>query len=90
MPKKGSKKKKAAKRSSPVKKAKLTLQTSTPVPQDAASQAASDRFVKDLLVRGEAAEPTPEGKLPLRATHAITRKNPDGTAQVERVRFKAF
>jgi len=89
MPKKGSKKK-AAKRSTPAKKAKLKLQTSTPAPPDAASQAASDRFVKDLQVRGEAAELTPEGKLPLQATHAITRKNPDGSVQVQRVRFKAF
>lgn len=51
---------------------------------------ASDRFVKDLLVRGEAAEPTEEGTLPLDATHAITKENPDGTVEVKRVRYKAF
>jgi hypothetical protein len=51
---------------------------------------ASQRFVNDLLVRGEAAELTPNGKLPLEATHVIDRKNPDGSAAVKRVRYKLF
>jgi hypothetical protein len=51
---------------------------------------ASERFVKDLLVRGEAAEPTEEGKLPQTATHVITKKNEDGTVEVKRVRLKLF
>ena len=54
------------------------------------SAPASERFVRDLLVRGEAVKPDPEGKLPLEATHAITKQNPDGTVVVKRVRFKAF
>jgi hypothetical protein len=58
-----------------------------PVP---AADAASERFVKDLLVRGEAVPETPGQRLPLQATHKITKQNKDGTATVERVRFKLF
>jgi hypothetical protein len=50
---------------------------------------AAERFTNDLLVRGEAAELTPEGKLPLEATH-IKRQNPDGSVSVQRARFKTF
>jgi hypothetical protein len=52
-------------------------------PKDAA---ASSRFEADLITRGEAAELTPEGKLPQGATHAIV-KNPDGSRKLKRVRF---
>ena len=48
------------------------------------------RFVRDLLTRGEAAELTKDGKLPLSATHVIRNKNPDGSVQVKRARFKLF
>jgi hypothetical protein len=50
----------------------------------------SGQFVRGLLVRGEAAKPTKEGKLPLDATHVITKENEDGTVEVRRVRYKAF
>ena len=52
--------------------------------------ASSDRFVKDLVVRGEAAKPDQHGKLPLDATHAITKEEKDGTVVVKRARFKYF
>lgn len=53
--------------------------------------AASERFVKDLEVRGEAVKPSKSGKLPPGATHAVVEENPDGTAkEVKRARFKAF
>ncbi len=56
----------------------------------AAEAAPSDpRFVRDVLVRGEAANLTPEGKLPQGATHVITGGGAD-TATIKRVRFKAF
>jgi hypothetical protein len=62
-------------------------------PQKAASTPAGapepSRFETDLLTRGEAMELTPDGKLPLEATHAIVKK-PDGTRTIKRVRFKAF
>jgi len=48
---------------------------------------AQPRFEADLLTRGEAQELSPDGKLPLDATHAITKK-PDGTLQLKRGRFK--
>lgn len=57
---------------------------------DAASDAASQRFVGDLLVRGEAAERDSQGKVPLQATHVIRGKKADGTPDVKRIRFKAF
>jgi len=50
--------------------------------------ASSPRFVRDLLVRGEAAKPDAKGKLPLEATHVITSEQPDGSVTVQRVRFK--
>jgi hypothetical protein len=46
----------------------------------------SARFKKDLETRGEAVELTPDGKLPLNATHAIIKK-PDGTREFKRGRF---
>jgi hypothetical protein len=49
----------------------------------------SERFVKDLLVRGEAQEPK-GGKLPLEATHAVTVKKENGDVKVKRVRFKYY
>jgi len=51
---------------------------------------ATDRFVKDLLVRGETASLTPGGKLPLDATHVVEKQNEDGTATVRRLRYKLF
>ncbi len=56
----------------------------------AKQSSASERFVKDLLVRGEAAKPDAKGKLPLEATHAITKEDKEGTAEVRRARFKYF
>jgi hypothetical protein len=51
----------------------------------------AERFVNDLLVREEAAKPASSGKLPLDATHAITKQTPDGTVtEVKRARFKLF
>jgi len=47
------------------------------------------RFVRDVLVRGEAASLTPDGKLPAEATHVITGGAAD-TATIKRARFKAF
>jgi hypothetical protein len=52
--------------------------------------AATDRFVKDLLVRGDAAKPDSTGAVPRDATHVIENQNEDGTAAVRRVRYKLF
>jgi hypothetical protein len=49
-----------------------------------------DRYVKDLLVRGEAAKLDKNGKLPLAATAVITKENPDGTVEIREVRKKLF
>jgi hypothetical protein len=71
---------------------KSTASAAAPDCSEAAeSSAASERFVHDLEVRGEAVKPSASGKLPLDATHAVVEENPDGTAkQVKRARFKAF
>jgi hypothetical protein len=60
--------------------------------KSATSQVAAEkRFLNDLAIRGDAAEPTAEGKLPLDATYAILEKNPDGTVKkVKAVRKKLF
>ena len=52
--------------------------------------AATQRFVSDLLIRREAEKRDKKGKLPLKATHAIKKENPDGSVEVERVRFKTW
>ena len=60
------------------------------VPVPSAMTVARERFVSDLLTRGEAAVRDKRGKLPLRATHVIKKRKPGGSAEVERVRFKTF
>jgi hypothetical protein len=85
-------KKPARRRSAPDKKKNKVL---SPAQQqqpssDAAPDAASQRFVGDLLVRGEAAPRDSQGNVPLRATHVIRGKKPDGTPDVKRIRFKVF
>ena len=62
-------------------------ENSAPAP---AAGSASERFVNDLLVRGEAVPETPGQRLPLGATHKITKQNEDGSVEVKRVRFKLF
>ncbi len=56
----------------------------------AMAQPPSDpRFVRDVIVRGEAASLTPDGRLPADATHVITGGAAD-TVTIKRARFKAF
>jgi hypothetical protein len=83
------------KQRSPVKKPAAPAAAATPsattpsaAAAPAAAAAASRRFVDDLQIRGEAAEPDKNGKLPLQATHAIKKRNPDGSVEVQRVRLK--
>lgn len=86
-------KKPARRRSAPGKKKNKVLSPAQQQQQpssDAAPDAASQRFVGDLLVRGEAAPRDSQGNVPLRATHVIRGKKPDGTPDVKRIRFKVF
>jgi hypothetical protein len=71
---------KAKSKKAPRKRAAVSTPTEVP---------ALSRFESDLLTRGEAAEPAPDGKLPLEATHAIIKK-PDGTRVFKRDKFKLF
>ncbi len=48
------------------------------------------RFVRDLLIRGEAAEPSADGELPAGATHKIVETNDEEPPQVERERFSIY
>jgi hypothetical protein len=52
--------------------------------------AEEERFVEDLLVRGEAAEADPDGELPRGATHEIVEEREGELPRVERRRFSAF
>ena len=72
------------------KKKTATPRRAPKKPAKARKSPEEDRFARDLLVRGEAAKPDEKGKLPPDATHVITKENPDGTAEVRRVRFKLF
>lgn len=49
-----------------------------------------ERFVRDLLIRNEAAEPDSDGELPAGATHRIVENNDEGTPEVERERFSIY
>jgi len=48
------------------------------------------RFIRDLLIRGEAAKPTPSGDLPPGATHRIAEDDEEGIPTVERERFSLY
>ncbi|HEX3561173.1 MAG TPA: hypothetical protein VHU19_18430 [Pyrinomonadaceae bacterium] len=50
----------------------------------------AERFVRDLLIRGEAAKPDEKGELPPGATHRIVEDVEDGLPQVERDRFSLY
>jgi hypothetical protein len=81
----GKAKKRAARRKSAGSRRKAQAR-----PKPAAKESTTDRFMNDLLTRGEAAKLDPDGKLPLDATHVITKENEDGTASVRRLRYKLF
>jgi hypothetical protein len=49
---------------------------------------AAERFVEDLLVRGEAARPDPQGDLPPGATHEIVVE--PGSGKPPKVRRRRF
>ncbi len=51
---------------------------------------AEKRFVRDLLIRGEAAKLLPDGELPSGATHKIVENNDEAEPQVERERFSIY
>jgi hypothetical protein len=52
---------------------------------------AAERFVEDILIRGEAAWPDPQGDLPPGATHEIVAEPGGGKPpKVRRRRFSAF
>jgi hypothetical protein len=75
------------KKTSRNKKAVVQPGPVTPAP-DGVQATDQARFVNDLLIRGEAAELTPDGKLPLEATHVIQKRNSDGSVEVKRARYK--
>jgi|ERR1043166_1197501 hypothetical protein len=74
---------KVASKRSAAKKSK-GMQSSAKTP------AATDRYLDDLLTRGEAQELDDRGNLALDATHAIVGKDKTGKPIVRRARFKAY
>jgi hypothetical protein len=60
---------------------------------DEECDASEQRFVRDLLIRGEAVKPSSDGKLPPGATHKIVEhedENGDKIVEVERERFSLY
>ena len=50
-------------------------------------KSAKEKFVRDLVERGEAAVPDEEGKLPHGATHSVVGEDKKGQPVVKRRRF---
>jgi hypothetical protein len=75
------------------RKAKKTAKPGKPAKPkaDAAEEKAAERFVEDLLIRGEAAYPDAQGNLPPGATHEIVAEPGGGRSpkppKVRRRRF---
>jgi hypothetical protein len=81
--------KKTARRKSAAKTSKKrTRKRATPQAVPEPSSGPEQRYVRDLLVRGEAVRPTRSGKLPQGATHAIVDDGEQVT--VKRARFKLY
>jgi hypothetical protein len=55
-----------------------------------ARKRAEDKFVEDLLARGEAAKADADGNLPASATHEIVEEREGELPKVRRRRFSAF
>ena len=53
-------------------------------------KAAAERFVRDVLIRGEAARPDPHGKLPSGATHEIVEEREGELPKIQRKRFSMY
>ena len=83
-----SKKARASSRTPRRKTAKATVRRKRK-PAAEARPPADPRFVRDVIVRGEAASVNPNGTLPPGATHVITGGAAD-TATIKRARFKTF
>ena len=83
MPKAKSKRKRTSKKAAAPSRAAANV---------TAPDKSAERFKRDLLIRGEAAYPDEEGKLPSEATHEIVKdkKDEDGLPQVKRRLFKLF
>ncbi len=95
MPKKKKKRDRAATQRAKPKKSAKPIPAPEPLPVAATPAgtnmaAATQRFTSDLLIRGEAAKLDKKGKLPVHATHVLKKRHSDGSAEVERVRFKTF
>ncbi|HYW52707.1 MAG TPA: hypothetical protein VFF00_02270 [Candidatus Elarobacter sp.] len=73
----------------PKPKPKPQAKPAAPQPPPAtAEQAAEQKFTRDLLIRGDAAERDDAGNLPLSATHEIVNDPASDTPKVVRRRFK--
>ena len=82
--------KRAVKKTSRKSAARTTEHAAEVKPAPAETDTATARYLRDLLVRGEAAPLDEKGKLTADATHVVTGQSADGTLKVKRVRFKAF
>lgn len=69
--------------------ARRESEVASETPENSADPAAK-RFIRDLLIRGEAVEPAEDGSLPPGATHTIVEEGEDGQIKVKRERFSLY
>lgn len=71
-------------------RAKSTKKTGSAAPAKSLTPKDRERFVRDLLIRGEAAKPSPDGSLPPGATHKIVKEKEGELPEIERERFSIY
>ena len=60
------------------------------MPEEKKDERAQERFVQDVVTRGEAAKPDESGELPRDATHEIVEEGEGKLPKIRRRRFKLF
>jgi hypothetical protein len=81
---------KSTKRKSVSKRSATKKSKGTVAATKTSTASATDRYLKDLMTRGEAQELDEHGKLPLEANYAIVGKDKEGKPIVRRARLKAY
>ena len=78
------------KRHTSKKRSKPRASSKAPSKPTESTATAEEKFVRDLLIRGEAALPDSEGNLPKNATHEIVEEEEGELPKIERRNFKIW
>jgi len=81
------KQKAAVPKAKPAKRSSTASKPANAKPRKSAAAKAAESFVRGVLVRGEAAKPSKQGKLPPGATHEIVAESGSGLPKLRRRRF---